>query len=220
MVLPAVLILLAGVTRGLVGAGEDLAVGLLGGFALGTLVPLLALIAGTGALGPEIDDGSIVYLLSKPLSRFTIATTKLAIAVAVVTVMATIPTFVAGLVLTGTSSRLALGYAVGAGVAGISYCALFLLLSVLTRHAVIVGLVYAVVWESLVGSFVPGAQALSILQWSLAVTERVVGAPAATLGVSSAVSLGAAVPLLLVVSVGCTVYAGWRLRTLRLIGDE
>jgi ABC-2 type transport system permease protein len=126
----------------------------------------------------------------------------------------------AGLVLSGTSDNLAVGYAVGALVAGIGYGTLFLLLAVVTRHAVVVGLLYALIWETLVGSYVPGAQTLSIQQWSLAVTEKLVGADAEQLGVTSAVSLGAAVPMLLVVIIGSTWYAGWRLRSLRLTSDE
>ena len=98
------------------------------------------------------------------------------------------------------ADRLALGYAVGALVAGIAYCALFLLLAVVTRHAVVVGLLYALIWESLVGNFVPGAQALSIQQWSLVFTEKVVGTSrSAELDIDPAVGLGAAIPLLLVV---------------------
>jgi hypothetical protein len=48
----------------------------------------------------------------------------------------------------------------------------------------------------------------------------VVGAKAEALGVTSAVSLGAAVPLLVVLAVGSTWYAGHRLRSLRLTSDE
>ncbi|MGZ4639283.1 MAG: ABC transporter permease subunit [Actinomycetes bacterium] len=220
MALPGVLLLLAAASRGLAGEDAGITVGVLGGFALATLVPLLGLIAGTGAIGPEIDDGSIVYLLSKPLNRFSIATTKVVVAVGVVTVFAALPTLLAGLILSGTSGRLAVAYALGALVAGIGYSAVFLLLAVLTRHAVVVGLLYALTWESLVGSFVPGAQALSIQQWALAVTEKVLGKGAASLDVSSAVGFGAAVPLLLVLVVGSTWYAGWRLRSLRLTSDE
>ena len=84
----------------------------------------------------------------------------------------------AGLVLTGTSDNLAVGYAVGALVAGIAYGTFFLLLAVLTRHAVVVGLLYALIWETLIGSYVPGAQTLSIQQWSLAITEKIVGSDA------------------------------------------
>lgn len=220
LALPAVLLVLALASRVLGGQDDGLTVGLLGGFAVATLVPLLGLIAGTGAIGPEIDDGSIVYLLAKPLSRFSIATTKVAVAVAVVTVFAAVPTLLAGFILSGTSDRLAVAYGVGALIAGTGYAALFLLLAVLTRHAVVVGLLYALIWESLVGSFVPGAQALSVQQWALAITKSLLGDRAASLNVTSAVGLGAAIPLLLVLVVGSTWYAGWRLRTLRLTSDE
>lgn len=220
LALPGVLLLLAGVARGLAGRDQGIAVALLGGFALATVVPQLGLIAGTGVIGPEIDDGSIVYLLAKPLNRFTIVLTKLAVAVGVVTIFAALGTLIAGLILSGSSDGLAVCYALGALVAGVGYCALFLLLAVLTRHAVVIGLLYALIWESLVGSFVPGAQALSIQQWALAGIESALGDRAEELGVSSAVGLGAAIPLLLVVIAGATWFAGWRLRTLRLTSDE
>jgi ABC-2 type transport system permease protein len=220
MALPGVLIVLCVLVRLLAGEDNDITVGILGGFALSTLVPLLGLIAGTGSIGPEIDDGSIVYLLSKPLSRHTIATTKALVAVTVVTVFAFLPVLAAGLVLAGTSDRLAVGYALGALVAGLGYATVFLLLAVVTRHAVVVGLIYALIWESLVGNFVPGAQALSIQQWSMALTVNVVGDRADRLGVTSAVGLGAALPLLLVLVVGSTWYAGRRLRSLRFTSDE
>ena len=220
LALSVILLLLCALVRGLAGQDTDITVGILGGFALATIVPLLGLIAGTGAIGPEIDDGSIVYLLSKPLSRFSIVLSKVVVAVAVITVFGSVSVLLAGLVLSGTSDNLAVGYAVGALVAGVGYGTLFLLLAVVTRHAVVIGLLYALIWETLVGSYVPGAQTLSIQQWSLAITEKVVGSDAEQLGVTSAVGLGAAVPLLLVVIVGSTWYAGWRLRTLRLTSDE
>jgi ABC-2 type transport system permease protein len=220
MALPGVLILLCVLVRLLAGEDNDITVGILGGFALSTLVPLLGLIAGTGSIGPEIDDGSIVYLLSKPLSRHSIAGTKAAVAATVVTVFAALPVLVAGLVLAGTSDGLAAGYFLGALVAGLAYATLFLLLAVVTRHAVVIGLIYALIWESLVGSYVPGAQALSIQQWSLALTAKVVGSRAEALNVTSAVSLAVAVPLLVLLAAGSTWYAGRRLRSLRLTSDE
>ena len=220
LLLPALLLLLCLAVRLLAGPDQEASVAILGGFALGTVVPLLALIAGTGAIGPEIDDGSIVYLLAKPLSRFSIVGSKLAVAVAVVVAVAAVPTLLAGLVMSGTADGLAVGYGLGAAIAGLAYCAVFLLLAVLSRNAVILGLIYALIWESLIGGFVPGAQVLSIRQWALAITQKVVGAEAVPLGVDAAVSLQAAIPLLLVVAVGTTVYAGVRLRGLRLTTSE
>ena len=220
LALPAVLLLLCAAARAFDGADADVTVGLLGGFALATVVPLLGLIAGTGAIGPEIDDGSIVYVLSKPLSRFSIVVSKLVVAVAVVVVVAAVPTLLAGLVLSGTDDGLAVGYAVGAAVAGLTYSAVFLLLAVVTRNAVVIGLLYALIWEALVGSFVPGAQVLSIQQWALAITERIVGAGAAPLGVTSSLSFGSAVILLVLVVAVSTSCAGARLRVLRLTSSE
>ena len=222
LALPVVLLVLSLIVRATVGAGsrEDVTVGLLGAFALATLVPLLGLIAGTGAIGPEIDDGSIVYLLAKPVSRHSIVVSKLLLAIAIVSVFGAVPVFAAGLVLTGSADRLWLGFGLGALVAGIAYCALFLLLAVLTRNAVVVGLIYALVWETVVGNFVPGAQALSIQQWSLALTRIVVGKRADALNVTAAVRPGIAIPLLVAVTVTATWLAGSRLRSLRFAGEE
>jgi ABC-2 type transport system permease protein len=83
----------------------------------------------------------------------------------------------------------------------------------------VIGLLYALVWESLVGQFVPGAQALSIQQWALAITERIIGAPAEELDATSAVGLGPAVVLLVLVTGGATWYAGRRLKTIRLTSE-
>ena len=222
LALPVVLLVLSLIVRATVGADSrnDVTVGLLGAFALATLVPLLGLIAGTGAIGPEIDDGSIVYLLAKPVNRHSIVVSKLLVAIAVVSAFGAVPVFVAGLVLDGTTDRLWLGYGLGALVAGVAYSALFLLLAVLTRNAVVVGLIYALVWETVIGSFVPGAQALSIQQWSLAITRVVVGKHAEALNITAAVRPQVAIPLLIAVTLAATFYAGSRLRSLRLTGDE
>ena len=219
-VLPVLLLLLAGLVRWAAGPDPELTTHLLTGFALGTLVPLLCLIAGTGAIGPEIDDGSIVYLLAKPVSRFTIVISKLAVALGIVLVFSALPTLLAGLVLAGWTRQLSVGYALGAAVAGLAYCALFLMLAVISRHAVVIGLLYAVIWESVIGRFVPGAQDLSVQQWALAVVNAVVAPIPGGGGITSAVGAPAGAVALAVVAVGATGYAGWRLRSLRLTGEQ
>lgn len=222
LALPGVLLVLSLIVRLSVGPDtrEDVAAGLLGAFALGTIVPLLGLIAGTGAISTEIDDGSIVYLLAKPLNRHSIVVSKLAVAVGVAVVFAAVPVALSGLLLTGTADRLWIAYGLGALLASVAYCALFVLLGVVTRNAVVVGLIYALIWESLIGGFVPGAQALSIQQWSLAVTRVVVGDRADSLDVTAAVRPQVAVVLLVLLTVGATVLAGSRLRSLRIAGED
>ncbi len=170
--LPALLMVIALAVRVLAGADDSTASGILGGFALGTMVPLIGVIAGTGAIGPEIDDGSVVYLLAKPVSRSTIIFTKLLVAIGVTVVFSAVPVLLAGFVLNGNSQQIAVAYAVAAAVASVAYSALFLLLGTITRHAVVFGLVYALVWEALFGNLVPGARTLSVQQWALAVGQR------------------------------------------------
>ena len=96
---------------------------------------------------------------------------------------------------------------------------MFLLLAVVSRNAVVIGLIYALIWETLVGGLVPGAQTLSVQQWSLAVVERVLGDDAQRLGVEAAVGFGTGLVLLILVTVVATIYAGRRLQTLRLNED-
>ena len=84
----------------------------------------------------------------------------------------------------------------------------------------VLGLIYALIWETLVGGVVPGAQALSIQQWSLAVVQRLLGDTADLVGLEAAVGFGSGVTLLVVVTVTATLYAGRRLQTLRLNNES
>ncbi|MCM2420356.1 ABC transporter permease subunit [Streptomyces sp. RKAG293] len=214
--LPALLIVISVAVRALAGVDDNVTSDLLGGFALATMVPLIGVIAGTGAIAPEIDDGSIVYLLAKPLKRPSIILTKLAVAIGVAMAFSAIPTFIAGYILNGNSQQLAVAYGIAAAVASIAYAAVFLLLGVVTRHAVVAGLVYALVWESLIGNLVPGARTLSVQQWSLALAQKIGGGDI----VQSDVGLPVAIVLLVGVTVAATWFAAQRLRSLTLAGEE
>ena len=97
-------------------------------------------------------------------------------------VFSALPTLLAGFILNGNGQQIAVAYTIAALVASIAYSALFLLLGTVSRHAVVFGLVYALVWEALFGSLVPGARTLSVQQWSLAVAEKVAGEGADHLG--------------------------------------
>lgn len=216
LTVPALLLALAALLRLLVGRDEQATTSILGGLALGAAVPLLGLIAGTGAIGPEIDDGSIVYLLAKRLSRGSIVRTKLLVATACTIVLAAVPTLLAGLIMIGTGGDLAVAYGLGALVASAAYSAVFLLLGVATRHAVVVGLLYALLWESLVGNFVPGARTLSIQQWGLSIAESTASSGA----IDADVRLAVAIPLLVLVTIGGAVLATVRLAGFTARADE
>ncbi|WP_449063315.1 ABC transporter permease subunit [Planomonospora algeriensis] len=216
VLLPVVLLALAVLLRVVDAGGERAAVMLLQTFAVGTMLPLLGLIAGTGVIAPEIDDGTVVHLLAKPISRPVIAQTKFLVAASVVAVFAAVPTFAAAYLLIGLESGVASGFALGALIGGVAYAAVFMLLGAVTRHAVTIGIAYAVIWEGVVGNFVPGARRFSIQQWAQTVADQV----SSSAFLSTEITLGFAVPALLLVTVGAVVWAGQRLRSFSLTGDE
>ena len=215
LVLPLVLVAVAVLVRVLVGEDPLGARNTLEALGLVVIVPLIALLATSGLLAPEIDDGSVSYLLSKPISRYTIVLSKLVVAAACVVVFAAVPMLVAGLVMLPSSPSLGLGFAVGSVAGGLAYCALFALFSVMTRHAVVIGLVYLLIWEGLLGGLLDGIRWLSITRWSEAVIGELAG-----VDLVDDLPLLYAVIATAVVLVAGTWLTGRRLRAFNLTGDE
>ena len=205
-------LLIALVTLVTVLTDGDAAFDLLPGLGYPLVLPLVAILATSSVLGPEVDDGSIVYLLSKPVSRHGIAISKWVVALGATLAAGALPILVGGLV-TGDSTR-ALALFVGAAVAGTTYSALFLAISAVNRHAVIASLMFVLIWESLLGNLFTGIAWLSIGQWGVRVGHAVSDA------LPDPASLPYAVIASLLVTVVGVWFAGDRLRSFSLRGDE
>ncbi len=216
VLLPVLLIAMSGLLRWASGGDPVSTVHLMNDFALGTLLPLMCLLIGVGVIGTEIDDGSIVYLLAKPVPRRTIVWSKLAVAWGTAMVVAVLPIVAAVEISGDQDARLGLAYAATAALAALAYTAVFVALSVVTRNAVIIGLLYALLWETVLGGYVPGVRNVSVRQWALAAAERILGDRASVWGVTSEVSFTAALLLLAGTIIGAIVLAVRRLQTLRL----
>lgn len=220
LILPAVLLGLAGLTRWASGGTPDASAALTGQFAMGTLLPLMCLLISTGVIGAEIDDGSIVYVLAKPIPRRTIVFSKLAVAIGASFAFAVVPTVVAVTIAGDEGGKLALAFGVTTTLAAIAYSALFVALSIASRSAVILGLLYALLWETVLGGYVPGIRAVSVRQWALSVGERMLGDNAADWGVVAEVGIVTGL-IMLVVATALAVFAAVRkLQTLRLTAAE
>ncbi len=183
------------------------------GLGLAVVLPVVALIIGTGVLGAEIDDGTVVHILTKPLPRWQIVLPKLAVATGVTAVTAAVPLYVAGVL--ADSVRLGLALAVAAALGALAYSAFFLALSLVTRRPVLLGLVYVLIWEGLLGNFVSGTKVLSIQQYVIALADRI--APTGLLETSVSVPVASVMTAL--VSVGFTVLAIDRLRSFSVAGE-
>ncbi|MEV1321664.1 ABC transporter permease [Micromonospora arborensis] len=183
------------------------------GLGLAVVLPVVALIIGTGVLGAEIDDGTVVHILTKPLPRWQIVLPKLVVAAGVTAVTVAVPLYVAGVL--ADSVRLGLALAVSAALGALAYSALFLALSLVTRRPVLLGLVYVLIWEGLLGNFVSGTKVLSIQQYVIALADRI--APTGLL--ETTVSVPVASVMTALVSVGFTVLAIDRLRSFSVAGE-
>lgn len=193
----------------------QVAVELLFGLGLLVVLPLLALIAATAVMGPEVDDGSLVYLLAKPVSRHSVASSKYVVALTAVLVCGPLPMLVTGLVLDPDGSDVVLGVSLSATLAAIVYTSLFLALSTVWKHAVVVGLLFVLLWEGTLAGIFSGVAWLSIGQWA-----GRVGAEVSAEWGTPAVPLWWAVGGLLLVGVGGVWFSGDRLRSFSFKGDE
>jgi len=183
------------------------------GLGLAVVLPVIALIVGTGVLGSEVDDGTIVHILTKPLPRRDIILAKLLVAAGVSAVASAVPLFLAGLMADGVRFGLALSVAAAAGA--LAYSALFLLLSLVTRRPVLLGLVYILVWEGLLGRFVSGTRVLSIEQYVITIADKI--APTGML--DAKVSLTVALVMTTLFAIGGTLYAVNRLGSFSVAGE-
>jgi ABC-2 type transport system permease protein len=211
--IPAVVLALAIVVRALTESGTGYEIIDAVGFTLA--LPLVALLASSAVLGPEVDDGSIVYLIAKPVPRSVIALSKYAVAWVATLVLGALPLLLAGLVLDSADPGRAAAWALGGAVAGTAYTALFLGLAALTRHAVVIGLLFVLLWEGLLGGLLSGIRWLAVGAWGKEVAAAVSDAiddPGT--GLAYAVLAAAAV------TVGSLWFAGDRLRSFTLRGDE
>jgi ABC-2 type transport system permease protein len=211
--LPVLLVALAALARTLGAEPVDWAEPVLLGLGVAVVLPVMALIVGTGVLGAEIDDGTLVHVLAKPLPRRDIIVAKLAVAVAVTALTVGAAMFAAGLV--AGSVRLGAGLVAGVAVGALAYSALFLALSLVTRRPVLLGLLYVLLWEGLLSNLLTGTRVLSVQHYVVAIADRVGDTPLLTGAVSVPVAAGMAA----VFTAGGIALAIDRLRSFTLTGE-
>jgi ABC-2 type transport system permease protein len=184
---------------------------LLEGLIVTTLLPIVALVYGTTALGAEIEDGTAVYLLAKPIPRSRIILGKLLAAWTLTAATVLVSAITAGAIAFGGvgSDGILPGFAVGIVVGSLVYTALFVMLSVITSRALIAGLVYVFIWEGLINGLFAGTRLLSVRHYTLAVADVVVDVPP---GIFDAkLSAVTAIVLVTAVTIGATWYGIRRL---------
>ena len=182
-----------------------------------TVMPLVGLIVGTAAIGSEIDDGTAVYLMIKPIPRWRIALAKGLVSAGMTVALVVPAVLITGLLLgSGTDAMTAImGFSAACLLGGSAYAVAFMALSTFTSRALLLGLAYTLIWEGVLSGLLEGTKFLSIRQ--------------ATLGLAAA--LGVQVPgdplvpvvsvaVLVVVLVGGFLLATWKLSRFEIRGGD
>ena len=182
------------------------------------LLPLVAILFGSGAFGAEADEGTLAYLLAKPIPRWVVVMGKALAAVLLSVVLTGVSTAIAGVIAIvpegadGVAATEAMVLAVVVG--SLCYASLFLAVSLFTRRALVIGIGYMLVWEGAMSLLLPGIANLSIRQYALGAASAIFKLPIETarLSADTAITLAA---ILLVASLGI---ATWRLMRFELPG--
>ena len=190
------------------------------GLYVAILLPLVAVLFGTGAFGAEIEDGTIVYLLAKPIPRAAVVIAKALSAAGVAILLTAVSAGLSGvieLLPAGSDGEAAtFGYIAAMAVGSVCYVALFLALSLFTRRALVIGIGYMLVWEGGLSSLLPGIANLSIRQYSLGVADAFFRLHED----QARLEPGTAITLAVILVVVAMVVASWRLMRFELPGSS
>ncbi len=173
------------------------------------LVPIIALVFATAALGDMREDGTLVYLWLRPMDRWPIAVGAWLASITVSLPLTLVPLVVSSVAVDGGGDLIRA--TVLAGVIGvIAYSALFLLLGLLLKNSIVWGLGYILIWEGLIAAFGSFAAKLAIRGYTRSILTSITDVDL-ELGDLS-LPVGVIVPL--VVAAVALVLAGIRLRVM------
>ncbi|HKW42616.1 MAG TPA: ABC transporter permease [Thermoplasmata archaeon] len=175
------------------------------------VVIFITLVNATTLIREEIDDNTLPYLLTRPISKPAIATSKY-LAYVVTVLVLLIPPVVLAYAVTeaysgtgfGTDSDVLAGFLVATILASIAYGALFLFVSVLLRKPLAVGLLIGFVWESIVGAIPGDVPKLSIIHYLRSILRDMI-AVGPYVGYRPYVSAGVAAAVLIVFTIAMLV---------------
>jgi ABC-2 type transport system permease protein len=148
------------------------------------VLPLTALMFGVSALGDELEDGTAVYLLTKPLQRWQVLLPKVVAPWFLTSAFVFTAAVVSGFIALGGLSALTWGFAVASVIGALAYSAVFVLLSVVTTRALVAGLIYVFIWEGALTGIFEGLRNLSIRHYTLGIAEWLADTAPATFDAS------------------------------------
>ena len=172
---------------------QEFVQGMIDAMIVGGIMPIVTMTVAAAAFGNELEDRTLYYLVLKPLSRVHIALAKL-VATFVLAAPVVVASGVVATALVGADAGavFTVGIALLAGVA--AYASIFTWAGLITPARLSYGLVYVLVWEGILSSFLTGVRYLSVRGYTLSLLhgidaknfeileDRVIAFPAAIVG--------------------------------------
>ena len=143
-------------------------VGFVSYMGLSILIPIVALIFASASLGDTREDGTLVYLWLRPISRLSVSTGAWAASVTIALPLTVIPMTVSALLLDAGNSVVT-ATIITSILAVVAYSGLFVTLGLIVKNPVLWGLAYIFIWEAIVASFAKPAAALAVSGYSRAI---------------------------------------------------
>ncbi|MCH8814185.1 MAG: ABC transporter permease [Chloroflexi bacterium] len=139
------------------------------------VLPLTCLILGTSVFGSEVEDGTAVYILAKPIQRRQIIIAKFAAASLVAAAVVVPATAISGLLAIQGASEdgIVIGFTIATLFGIAAYTGGFILLSVVTSRALLIGLAYVFIWEGIATELFTGTRFLSIRHYCLGIADLI-----------------------------------------------
>jgi ABC-2 type transport system permease protein len=143
------------------------------------LLPLVALVYASGIIQDEQEDQTLTYLLIRPLPKWSIYPVKMLATITTTSLLTMIFTAMTYLTIYAGSdagtAHIAKRCLIAIGIhclAVTTYCCLFGLMSLLTRWALIVGILYAAIFEGLLANMPFGVRLMTIIYYTRLIAYR------------------------------------------------
>lgn len=134
-------------------------------------VPILALLLGTSAFAAESNDGTLMYLVTSTTPRWWIVLVRMLFAAVIAAALSAFSVWGSGRIATGPSDPLGVvrAFSTASAFGAATYACAFTALALITRRALVGGMVYVLVWEGVLSGTFPALNFLSVREWMLAV---------------------------------------------------
>ncbi len=151
---------------------DERAVELINALGLSIVVPIGALVVASATLGQLREDATLVYVWLRPVGRGRIVALAWAAAFTVTLGLVALPLVVAALAAGGgTGVALATGVAAVLGLA--AYCAIFTVLGMRLRNALLWGLLYILLWEGVLAALGRGVNNLALRNYTRSLLSNI-----------------------------------------------